>query len=983
MAMGHHMHSQPSSSDEGVPERGGGPNASDPGSQRCSGEVDLGPLPRRLGRYEILERVGAGGMGTVFRARQIPMDRIVALKVIASSLAKDKRYLRRFVREARAAGALDHPNIVEVHDVGNAEGYPYICMEFVDGSSVEQFLRHRGRLSPTEAVEVAIRVAEALEHAHEAGIVHCDIKPDNILIDKRGMAKLADLGLARRHSGVSAESGTFHGIGMGTPHYVSLEQARDIRNADARSDIYSLGATLYHMITGRVPFDGNSTVDIIMRVAQEDCPDPASLAPGVPPTLTAITRRMLARSPADRYQNASSLLHDLRAVRSELAGLGPADLLDHVSAPAPARSPGGVLYVLAASIAAVSLAAAIAASMRPQIVPPRPEPAFVRADEPSRPEQAATEMPPPPPGDGREAIAAPPVDTTAGVRTRVESTTPPPSGTAAAQSRDEAVHESRWQHRAGRFGAAEATLTRFAASVAGAAQTEALSEIEKLHERAEAEATRVLRMADEVLAAGRVEEAVRLLTWALECWGMPLLEARAEDALRSAREASERIHQRRRERARAETDARQLSQRAEEHAAERRFGAAADVVGKAVARLDTTGSPDEARCRRRQSVLWVLEQTHERLVARLAGGRHKVQAGDVLNDWPSPDATIDDANAERLYVTLSRAGARAARRWADLQKDEYARLAERCSRADRRDEMLGAGLAWLEAGRPDEALRVWQSSTGSPAGTDLIGGGDGKATAVQLLERARACDASGRERAALETLEELLSTAAAADEVPAEVIAFAQSLRQAVALGAGLAGTVRAGPGEAVEFVYDFSQPEVRNDWNSSGNRLRQSGRAVTSPSGGRSALEFGGPFVAGWECVVSVRLMEGADCFVEFVVLPEQNDTQPNALLRVDADALAAREAPAEQPPLARDVHDVIVFRRWDELRWGAGRGTAAIPLDRRLSVKQPAGPERLVIRLGGWVELQRVRLRGVVDPAWFAERRAKQPGPVTVNGD
>ena len=981
----------PQSPSDGPPPSGGvvGDSGaglpSDFGSGRPSGEVDLGELPRRLGRYEILARLGAGGMGTVFRARQIPMERIVAVKVLASALAKDKRYLRRFVREARAAGALDHPNIVEVHDVGNAEGHPYICMEYIDGCSVEKLLRERERLAPVEAVEVAIRVAEALEYAHEAGIIHCDIKPDNIMVDKRGMAKLADLGLARQHSGVGAESGTFHGIGMGTPHYVSLEQARDIRNADVRSDIYSLGATLFHMVTGRVPYDGKSTVDIVMRGANEPLDDPAELAPGVPRSLSAVIKRMMAKSPDDRYQDASAALHDLRAVRAELAGLGPADLLGTMGPPQPARSPGGIIYALAASIAAVSLAGGVAAGLRSEGDVPPPIPQFFAFEEAKeKPDAPAAPSTSPSPAKTPTHPAGP---TPSGPRVVPPSPAEPPEAEdefaprlAAEAALREALWRSTWHRRAGRYGDAEAALKAYASAAPEEQKERALDHIRKLHQRAETEAGETLALADELLTAGRIEKAIGLLKWAEKDWGLPVLEARGEDALSAARRAGQTIDRQRRNRARAETAARRHMKRSAELAAERQFAAASAVVEKAIEELADSGSPREATYRRRLSVLKILAATHARIVAYLNERKGALRAETVLESWPSADAVLDGATDERIYISHGRA--RAGRRWADLNAVEYARLAERITKLDEADEVLGAGFAWLEAKRPEEALRIFQASSAPPKDLGVIMPFGDAASVLQTYELARAMDASGREREALRELKRALAQGHRPEELPHGINAFVTSLERSVDLGAGLRASVRRGPADMLELVYDFAKEESVRDWRKSGARLRRSARGLVSASGSRCALTFDGPFVAGWELAVSLRFMESNDCHLEVLSLREGDDITPAASVRLAAGEIGERAGPSQQP-LAREVLDVIVFRRWDELRYGVGRGSVLIRLDHRAGALAPVGPERVMLRLGGWVELQRVRLRGVLDPAWLDERRRRATGEADAGED
>ena len=202
--------------------------------------------------YEMIEKVGQGAMGTVFRARQISLDRIVALKILPPSLAKDQGFIDRFIKEARAAGRLNHPNIVQGIDVGQSGGYNFFAMEFIVGETVKEYMVREGAVSEKLTLSICADVAQALEHAHEHGLVHGDVKPDNIMVTKKNQAKLCDLGLARPIATDAAGQRT--DIVMGTPHYISPEQVRGQLDIDIRSDIYSLGATLYHMITRRTPF---------------------------------------------------------------------------------------------------------------------------------------------------------------------------------------------------------------------------------------------------------------------------------------------------------------------------------------------------------------------------------------------------------------------------------------------------------------------------------------------------------------------------------------------------------------------------------------------------------------------------------------------------------------------------------------------------------------------------------------------------------
>ncbi len=273
--------------------------------------------PRSLGAYRILRRLGEGGMGSVYLGYHEGQGRQVAIKILSDQLAGNKAYLERFQREARSGALLNHPNIVRglAVDRDPVNHQHYLVLEYVDGPSALALLEQHGRLSVGDAVHLALDVARALEHAHSRGVIHRDIKPDNILITRSGVAKLSDLGLARRIDEVSNLTGTRQGFG--TPYYMPYEQAVNARQADARSDIYALGATLYHLVTGEVPFTGQNHLEVMDKKNQGDFPAPSSLNAEVPPALDRILRRMLARDPGQRYQTASELIVDLE--RSRLA----------------------------------------------------------------------------------------------------------------------------------------------------------------------------------------------------------------------------------------------------------------------------------------------------------------------------------------------------------------------------------------------------------------------------------------------------------------------------------------------------------------------------------------------------------------------------------------------------------------------------------------------------------------------------------------
>ncbi|MCW8131576.1 MAG: serine/threonine protein kinase [Planctomycetota bacterium] len=291
----------------------------EPAETSASRRADPNYVPRRLGDYEIVEPIGRGGMGMVYKARQIQMERYVALKLLPPDLAKNAKYIRRFIREARAAGSLNHGNLVHVHDVGEAEGRYFISMELVEGRTVKQIMRREGRVGILDTLRMAEQVCAALDCAHKHKIVHRDIKPDNIMVTPLGIAKLCDLGLAKvLEGGALQDTDTQDGHAMGTPHYMSPEQARSSGKVDARSDLYSLGATLYHMLTGRVPFDGETPIEVLMRVTNEAPARPDRFEPLLPPPLTGLVMRLLAKDPNDRPSTAEQVRKEIHQLRRDL-----------------------------------------------------------------------------------------------------------------------------------------------------------------------------------------------------------------------------------------------------------------------------------------------------------------------------------------------------------------------------------------------------------------------------------------------------------------------------------------------------------------------------------------------------------------------------------------------------------------------------------------------------------------------------------------
>ncbi len=257
-------------------------------------------------RYEILEKIGTGGMAEVFKGKDHKLNRFVAVKVLKDEFAEDRNFVRKFKEEAQAAAALAHPNIVNVYDVGDEQNINYIVMELVEGITLKTYIEKKGRLTVKEATSIAIQVASGLEVAHNNRIVHRDIKPQNIIISREGKVKVTDFGIAK-----SVSSNTNTADTMGSVHYTSPEQARG-GYSDAKSDIYSLGIVMYEMVTGRVPFDGETTVVVAVKHLQEDIVSPRVYASDVPVSLEHIILKCTEKSPDRRYQNVTELIADLK-----------------------------------------------------------------------------------------------------------------------------------------------------------------------------------------------------------------------------------------------------------------------------------------------------------------------------------------------------------------------------------------------------------------------------------------------------------------------------------------------------------------------------------------------------------------------------------------------------------------------------------------------------------------------------------------------
>ncbi len=271
-----------------------------------------GMIGKELGGYRIIERLGRGAMGTVYKAVQKSLDRVVALKILAPELLKNKDFINMFVKEARSSGQLNHPNIIQVYDVGDYKGVWYFSMEFAEFGSVDDRIENNQKIQISEAITMIIEACKGLEYAERKQIVHRDIKPDNLFIGAENIIKLGDLGLAQKTGEKEGDEGVF-----GTPHYIAPEQAMGL-NVDQRADIYSLGATFYRMITGETPYQGANVREVLRKQVKDEPPNATRVDPTIPKNISDIIRKMMAKDPVQRFQSATDIIKSLEKAQKLL-----------------------------------------------------------------------------------------------------------------------------------------------------------------------------------------------------------------------------------------------------------------------------------------------------------------------------------------------------------------------------------------------------------------------------------------------------------------------------------------------------------------------------------------------------------------------------------------------------------------------------------------------------------------------------------------
>lgn len=263
-------------------------------------------------RYEIIEKIGVGGMAIVYKAKDLLLNRVVTIKVLREQFASDDDFVRRFRREAQSAASLSHPNIVSIYDVGKDGDTEYIVMEYVEGQNLKELIRNYAPLSSEQSINLARQIAEAIRHAHEHHIIHRDIKPHNILVTADGRAKVTDFGIARA---VSAATMTHTGDIIGSVHYLSPEQAKGVQTNE-QSDLYSLGIILYELLTGKVPYDGETPVAIALKHLQENPVPPSQLNPRISQGIENVILKAIAKAPERRYQTAVEFVEDLNHIQN-------------------------------------------------------------------------------------------------------------------------------------------------------------------------------------------------------------------------------------------------------------------------------------------------------------------------------------------------------------------------------------------------------------------------------------------------------------------------------------------------------------------------------------------------------------------------------------------------------------------------------------------------------------------------------------------
>jgi len=690
-----------------------------------------------LGGYRITRKIGSGGMGTVYEAIQEGLRRRVALKVLPRSVTSDTAFLTSFKREAQAAAKLNHPNIIQIFDIVEDKGFHFFSMELVDGESLDGRIEREGRITVVDALQIVAQVATALDHANENLLIHRDVKPSNILLTQRGDVKLADLGLSK-----SLEETTV-GIVRGThggPVYMAPELARNPQIADCRSDIYSLGVVLYHMLTGRPPFPGPTVADLIKQHAHSPLPSARALAPELPQEVDDLLARMCAKDPAERFQTYEELL-------SQFQLLLKATSVRHARIPAgaghrPPRRGGRRRWLPVVIIAGVLLAglAAAAALLIPTLFGPPEQTARPATDVAAAPATGDPAQQPAPTTAAGPTTATP---TAPATQTEPEGIVPTPPEPGEPNPPDEGPKEPEpppWEAALAeaeakakalsgeqKFGEAIAAIEAVAAGQDNEALKAKVAEARAAIEAQAAQAADAARTAAARLAGqGKLDEAAAAVQKVADTFGTD----REVQLARAAIAAIQQYRQGLQKLATAAKQAASAAQAAERRAAQQaQFAEAwAPIEGllgrwqlaEAVAKLDALQLDDPAvrkQVAQRRAAAQALIALQGKMIQRIKTAQPRLRKSDLI----IPGLNGDLVSADRKAITAKTPMKTETVPWPDLRAKSARLLVQKAGDSSSPQDLLGAALMLRLLGDEDEAGKLLTRAAALGAKTDALG----------------------------------------------------------------------------------------------------------------------------------------------------------------------------------------------------------------------------------------------------------------------